>query len=71
MSAAAVKEVINENIKNPFTKEILEVGNSPDDRLQYSNFFDLSVIPEELKALPLFIHLDMSISGDMTGIAGV
>lgn len=75
MSASAVKEVINENIKNPFTKEILEIGNGPDDRLQYSNFFDLSVVPEELKALPLFIHLDMSTGGagkgDMTGIAGV
>mgnify|MGYP003571242542 CR=1 FL=1 len=27
-------------------------------------------IPKELMSKPLFIHLDMSVSGDMTGIAG-
>lgn len=70
MSAQAVKEVINPALKNPFTKDVLEIGNGPDDFLQYANFFDLSAIPEDLLTKPLFIHLDMSISGDMTGIAG-
>jgi hypothetical protein len=37
---------------------------------QYSEFFDLSRIPESLKSKPLYIHLDMSLSGDATGIAG-
>jgi hypothetical protein len=27
--------------RNPFTKDIIEVGNSPDDHLQYASFFDL------------------------------
>lgn len=70
MSAQAVKEIINPALKNPFTKDVLEIGNGPDDFLQYANFFDLSAIPEDLLTKPLFIHLDMSISGDMTGIAG-
>lgn len=56
--------------QNPFVKDIIEVGNSPDDTSQYWDFFDLSRVPQELKYKPLFIHLDMSISGDKTGIAG-
>jgi hypothetical protein len=38
--------------------------------VQYSDFFDLSRVPENLKSKPLYIHLDMSLSGDKTGIAG-
>ena len=57
--------------RNPFTKDIIEVGNSPDDHLQYANFFDLSAISPMDLSRPLFIHLDMSLSGDKTGIAGV
>lgn len=63
-------ECINGNIKNPFTKEIIEVGDHKEDTTQYYDYFDLSVIPPELKARPLYIHLDMSVSGDKTGIAG-
>lgn len=58
-------------LTNPFSKDILEIGNGPDDKLQYYDFFDLSKIPAELKYKPLYVHLDMSISGDKTGIGGV
>ena len=61
--------------ENPFTKEIIEVGNDPNDHAQYANFFDLSKVPADWRAKPLFIHLDMSSGskgkGDKTGIAGV
>lgn len=61
--------------ENPFTKEIIEVGDNPNDIAQYANFFDLSKVPDELKSRPLYIHLDMSSGqkgkGDKTGIAGV
>ena len=60
-----------ETYRNPFTKDIIEVGNSPDDKMQYANFFDLSVVNPVDIARPMFIHLDMSLSGDKTGIAGV
>ena len=63
-------ECINENIKNPFSKEVIEVGDAKDDTTQYSDYFDLTHVPAELKARPLYIHLDMSVSGDKTGIAG-
>ena len=57
--------------KNPFTKEEIEVGNAADDTSQYSDYFDLTAIDRSLMRKPLYIHLDMSISGDCTGIAGV
>ena len=65
---AAVKDL---TLKNPFSSEILEIGNSRDDTRQYYDFFNLDLIPVELKEKPLYIHLDMSLSGDKTGIAGV
>ena len=71
ISGAALVDCISEDIQNPFTREILEIGNGPDDNQQYYDSFDLNKIPKELKYKPLFIHMDMSVSGDMTGIAGV
>lgn len=71
INGAAVNELITNQIHNPFQNEILEIGNGPDDDRQYYNFFDLGKIDPKLRSKPLFIHLDMSISGDMTGIAGV
>lgn len=61
----------NDVLSNPFTNEILTVGNGQEDTAQYYDFFDLSKVSPEMKARPLYIHLDMSISGDKTGIAGV
>lgn len=57
--------------ENPFSKEIITVGTAKDDLTQYSDFFDLSKVPDDLKVRPLYIHLDMSKSGDKTGISGV
>lgn len=57
--------------QNAFVKEIIEVGNAKEDTTQYWDFFDVSRIKPELKTKPLYIHLDMSLSGDKTGIAGV
>lgn len=70
IAGSRLQAVKNLNRKNPFTREIIEVGNAPDDNIQYSDFFDLSQIDPIMKYKPLFIHLDMSVSGDKTGIAG-
>lgn len=56
--------------QNAFVKEIIEVGNAADDTAQYYDFFDISRIPEEVRHKPLYVHLDMSLSGDKTGIGG-
>lgn len=71
ISGPRVAAVKNPNIKNPFSTEILEIGNAPDDTKQYYDFFDLNLVPQDMIYKPLYIHLDMSISGDKTGIAGV
>ena len=63
-------ECVKDNISNPFIKEILEVGDAKDDKTQYYDFFDMSKISAELKSRPWYVHLDMSVSGDKTGIAG-
>lgn len=70
MSASRVMDVINTEYKNPFP-DIIEVGNGKDDLAEYKNFFNMENIPKNMMSRPLFVHLDMSISGDMTGIAGV
>lgn len=70
MSSEQVLECINEELKNPLP-DILEIGNAPDDKQQYYHFFNMDNVPKELMSKPLFIHLDMSLTGDMTGIAGV
>ena len=64
-------EIKTDSYKNPFTKEVIEVGNSKDDLTQYQDYFDLTKVPSNLKSKPIYIHLDMSMSGDKTGIAGV
>lgn len=64
-------ECKHKELRNPFSKDVIEVGNGPQDKAQYWDFFDMSAVPSEMKRKPLFIHLDMSISGDKTGIGGV
>ena len=71
ISGPRLKDVKDLTIQNPFNKDVIEVGNGADDTTQYYNFFDLSKIPPGMKEKPLYVHLDMSISGDKTGIAGV
>ena len=64
-------EIKTEGYENPFSKEVIEVGTAKDDTAQYSDFFDISKVPYEVRRKPMFIHLDMSVKGDKTGIAGV
>ena len=70
ISGMKLNECVVTDFVNPFTKEIIEVGDHKEDTAQYWDYFDLSRVPSELKARPLYVHLDMSISGDKTGIAG-
>lgn len=65
---AAVKK---ECLQNLFTRDVIEVGNDPNDSTQYYDFIDLNRVDSITKQLPLFVHLDMSVSGDKTGIGGV
>lgn len=71
LSGSRIAKIKTNLIQNAFTKDVIEVGNSPEDTSQYYDFFDMSRIPKEMMSKPMYIHLDMSISGDKTGIAGV
>ena len=71
ISGVRLLAVKNKQRQNLFTKDEIEVGNAPDDIAQYYDFIDMNRLDRRLLHYPLFIHLDMSISGDKTGIAGV
>ena len=64
-------EIKSEKFSNPFSQEIIEVGSAKDDTTQYYDFFDLTKIPKGYMRKPMYIHLDMSKTGDRTGIAGI
>lgn len=71
ISGARIAQVKTDKFKNLFTKDVIEVGNGPDDFIQYKDFIDLSRLDSIAKSKPLYIHMDMSVTGDKTGIAGV
>lgn len=70
ISGVRIAAIKHKEFKNPFMKEIITVGNDPKDTSQYYDFFDMNLIDKSLLSKPLFIHFDMSVSGDKTGIAG-
>ena len=70
MSGPRIAAVKNSSLKNAFTRDIIEVGNGKEDTAQYWDFFDIERINPKIKHMPLYIHMDMSVAGDKTGIAG-
>ena len=64
-------DVKSNSYRNAFTRDIITVGNAEDDKTQYSEFFDMKAIPSEYRRVPMYVHLDLSKTGDKTGIAGV
>ena len=68
ISGKRLEECVRDYV-NPFGREILQIGL--DDTLQIKDFFDASIIPEEIFTKPVFIHIDTSLSGDKTGISAV
>ena len=71
ISGEKITEAKTESFQNPFTKDIIEVGDGSDDLVEYKDFFDLTKVQEDMKNKPLYIHLDMSLTGDKTGIGGI
>lgn len=71
LSGPRIAAIKTNEFRNPFSNDILEIGNNPEDISQYYDYFDIDSIDRTMLQYPLYIHLDMSISGDKTGIAGV
>lgn len=55
--------------KNPFKDEILKIGLK--DNYQIYDFFIPELVPEILYSKKVYVHCDLSKSGDMTGISAV
>ena len=70
INAGVLADSLTDEFKNPMP-EVITVGDARDDIAEYKDYFDESKLDKSLMSKPLFIHLDMSISGDKTGIAGV
>lgn len=64
---ALFKRCYLSDIVKPFPSEILEIGIH--DKKEILQFFNPDVISEDLKSRPLFLHLDTSLTGDITGIS--
>lgn len=55
--------------KNPFVTEVLTIGLNDD--LQIADFFELDKVPEAVRYMPQFIHIDGALTGDKAGISSV
>ena len=71
ISGIRLTEAKDFSIKNPYANDVIEVSDDAQDASQYYDYLDESLVPQKYKRKPLFVHLDMSISGDKTGVAGV
>lgn len=60
--------VINKSRKNPFYSDILQTGTN--DNIAIENYFHLEEVLPEFKRIPIYIHLDLSLTTDRTGISG-
>lgn len=65
----AITPNISETRKNPFYTDVIQVGTQ--DPYTIEEFFHIDAVPTNLKSCLMNIHLDLSETGDRTGIAGV
>lgn len=67
-SVEKILKCVSPTLHNPFKSDIITVGMG--DTLELKDFFDESLIPDNVRSAPVFIHLDASVSGDRTGLSG-
>ena len=59
---------INTSRRNPFYSDILQTGVK--DNIALEDYFHIDEVPKELRRAPIYIHLDLSLVTDRTGISG-
>lgn len=64
----AISQCTTTERRNPFYTDILEIGTK--DNYSIEEFFHMKEVPAIFKRIPLFIHLDLSLNTDRTGISG-
>ena len=64
-----ITRCINTTRRCPFYNDILQIGTQ--DSYTIQEFFHMSDVPAEYKRMPMFIHLDLSLNTDNSGIGGI
>ena len=62
-----INECLTDKRKNPFYNDILEIGTK--DVFTIEEFFHAEFVPNNLKKIPIYIHIDLSLNDDKTGIS--
>lgn len=65
----AITPNLSQNRHNPFYTDVIQIGTQ--DNKTIEEFFRLGVVPDRLKHCLMNIHLDLSETGDRTGMGGV
>lgn len=68
ISQESLDRCINKDRRNPFFNDILQIGTK--DSLTIEEFFHKEVVPREFHSCEIFIHLDLSLNTDRSGISG-
>ncbi len=67
ITQVSLDKCINKTRRNPFYSDILQIGVN--DIYTIEEFFHIDEIPSILFKIPIYIHLDLSLSKDRTGIS--
>lgn len=62
-----VSHCINRERRNPFYNEILQIGVN--DSYSIEEFFHINEVPEIFKRIPIYLHMDLSLTNDRTGLS--
>ena len=54
--------------RNPFFSDIIQTGVK--DNITLEEYFHIDAVPDMFKRVPIYIHLDLSLVSDRTGISG-
>lgn len=65
----AITPNVSQTRSNPFFMDIIQIGTQDNDTIE--QYFHMDVVPKVLKSRITNIHLDLSETGDRTGICGV
>lgn len=69
ITKTAVDSCVNTHRRNPFYNTVLTIGTK--DVLTIEEFFHVEATDAAIRRCPIFIHLDLSLNDDKSGISGV
>lgn len=63
----SLTKVIDSQRRNPFYSDILQIGIKDNQTIE--EYFHINEVPQVLKKAPIYIHMDLSLVTDRTGIS--